>query len=495
MSKEIKVGILVVVSLALAVFLTFAVKDFSLFEKEYRVNIVFTFVKGLTIGAPVKLSGVNVGEVKEIEILEEIGKIRVGADIKEGTILHRDSNALIVTAGLMGEQYIEISFGSSSEPALKDGDKIDGFDPIRIEEIAEKGNKIAGELESLLIKLNDFVGNDTTRKSFQNVVVNLDSLTGSLDKLLTGEKEGVSNMIANLVEASTKLNQSLANVDKTMEDISGLVGESRSDIRDTIKDFRTIAKDVSEQEKKIMANLSELSESLKNASGNVENFVSDNQEDLQKMLDNFIKSSESFKESVENIRVITEKLEKGEGPLGKLLSDSELETKVNETIDSAHKITSEVNRSFNSLKLVGEWRYFSSDLDEYNDYDDRGKRWRSDLGIGFSVGERNVVFIGANDIGVDNQLELLVGRKFFDNHLTLKAGVIESEAAVGADVDFTEWAGISAEYLGFTDNRKERVDLYARLRPIPDYPWGWIVFGVDDVGDDNVANVGFRLEY
>jgi outer membrane protein OmpA-like peptidoglycan-associated protein len=126
MSIAFRVGVLVVMAL---VFLSIGVflignKDF-LFSSTYRLKAEFQNVAGLNNGAAVRIGGIHQGTVKEIDLPSQPdGKVTVVMNLKSETrnIIKKDSRASIKTEGLLGDKYVEISFGSpKAEPIGEDG--------------------------------------------------------------------------------------------------------------------------------------------------------------------------------------------------------------------------------------------------------------------------------------------------------------------------------------------------------------------------------------
>lgn len=124
---EIMVGFFMVLGIFALLGLALNVSGLKLSAQQgdYTIHARFENIGGLTSRAKVTLSGVQIGEVKSIKIdtkrLVALVTMDIYADIDYLSI---DSSAKILTAGLLGEQYIGISVGFEEE-SLKDGDYID----------------------------------------------------------------------------------------------------------------------------------------------------------------------------------------------------------------------------------------------------------------------------------------------------------------------------------------------------------------------------------
>jgi len=122
---DLWVGIFVAIGLASVAFLSLRVANLtgSSAEKTYNVTAEFDNIGGLKAKAPVKSSGVVVGRVSKIELNTMSYRARVTLSLNSDYKFSHDVSAEILTAGLLGEQYIGLTQGGEDE-MLKEGDKI-----------------------------------------------------------------------------------------------------------------------------------------------------------------------------------------------------------------------------------------------------------------------------------------------------------------------------------------------------------------------------------
>jgi phospholipid/cholesterol/gamma-HCH transport system substrate-binding protein len=123
---EIWVGLLVMLTVASLVFIALKVSNFSAIQERpsYQVHALFSNIGGLTVRAPVKISGVVVGRVASIDIDPVSYRAKVVMDIyQDFNDLPTDSSASILTSGLLGSQYVGIEIGGD-EQVLAQGDRI-----------------------------------------------------------------------------------------------------------------------------------------------------------------------------------------------------------------------------------------------------------------------------------------------------------------------------------------------------------------------------------
>lgn len=160
MSNEAKTGILVLVCLIVLGGLLLKVGNFGFFKKGYTIRSQFHYTAGVKKHAPVRLSGVDVGEVSDLVLhYGDETLIETVLKIDEGVKIRKDSKAMVTTLGLMGEKYIEIKAGTSAAEYAKQGDEIPGQDPVRLEELVEMATKIAGDIGKMAQDISHLANN------------------------------------------------------------------------------------------------------------------------------------------------------------------------------------------------------------------------------------------------------------------------------------------------------------------------------------------------
>lgn len=152
MPRAFRLGLFIVATLlifAAAVFLIGG-RQF-LFHGTYRLYAQFQNVAGLETGAAVRVAGIHEGTVRSIELPHRPdGQARVAMDLQSRTrdVIKKDSVASIAAEGLVGDMYVEVSFGTSGAPPVGDGDTIKGQPPLEVASLMTKANKLlesAGE--------------------------------------------------------------------------------------------------------------------------------------------------------------------------------------------------------------------------------------------------------------------------------------------------------------------------------------------------------------
>ena len=173
MSRAARLGAFIIAALTILASGIFIIggKQY-LFSSTYRLNTKFGSVVGLDSGADVRVGGVHSGSVRSVELPSKpTDKITVWMDLDRSThnIIKQDSVATIETEGLLGNEYIAISFGSANGTNVADGGTIGSEPPLEMSALFKKANVIL----------------DSSQAALTNVTVataNLSSITSKIDE-------------------------------------------------------------------------------------------------------------------------------------------------------------------------------------------------------------------------------------------------------------------------------------------------------------------------
>jgi len=159
---ELKVGIFVFIGLCILATFILSIGGFKTWTSGYDATFLFNFVNGIKCGAPVRFSGVDVGQVKKIKIYYDStaskDKVRVFCWLKKGVGIPRDSTVWVNTLGLLGEKYVEVIPGNNYGDLLAAGQELVGTDPMPMHEITELAKNIAKNIDTTFTKINNKEG-------------------------------------------------------------------------------------------------------------------------------------------------------------------------------------------------------------------------------------------------------------------------------------------------------------------------------------------------
>jgi phospholipid/cholesterol/gamma-HCH transport system substrate-binding protein len=131
----------------------------GIFRARYRLVAYFDNVQGLVSGAAVRLAGTPVGQVESVDLSLRPGgdpavKVMLQIDDRVRQRIRGDSVAQITTIGLLGDQIVEISIGTSRNAVLTDGSEVQTLDPFDLNVMVSKGGVALDAIESLASNLN-----------------------------------------------------------------------------------------------------------------------------------------------------------------------------------------------------------------------------------------------------------------------------------------------------------------------------------------------------
>src|SRR6266550_452187 len=163
MPKVLRLGIFVVTTLLIfsAGIFWIGSRDFR-FSSTYRLNADFPNVAGVGEGATVRVGGIHQGTVRRIVLPNRPDrKVRVEMDLKGSTrnVIKKDSLAAIRTEGLVGDQYVEITFGSPDAPSVNNGDTIAAEPPLQISDMIKKTNSILDSAQGAMGSIGQTASN------------------------------------------------------------------------------------------------------------------------------------------------------------------------------------------------------------------------------------------------------------------------------------------------------------------------------------------------
>ena len=311
MKKEqtiaLRAGLFVIIMLVATAIVIFVLgTERGYFKKQFTIYTTFSNVAGLKSGAPIRLAGVTVGKVVDVNIPHDLTekKLMVTMQIerKVQNRIRTDSTASIKWLSFVtGDPYVEISIGSSNNAMVKEGEFIEGVDSLDYSKIFENGANVVGSLYENLKKLEDTKLIETlgqSAKSLKGVVEEIKVGDGMLHSLIY--KPDGKNLINNLLDSS----ENLKNI---TQDIAGLTKE-----------------------------IDKITNQIKTGDGLLHAILYDKEKG--KILDNLAQVTEDLKS-------VSERIVEGEGSLGAIINDPDLYDKLNQLLGGA-------NRSFILRTLI-----------------------------------------------------------------------------------------------------------------------------------------------
>jgi phospholipid/cholesterol/gamma-HCH transport system substrate-binding protein len=301
--SQLRVGITVIVASLTLGFLLFLMSGTAgWFTPRITLKSYFDNASGLRKGAPVRLSGVDIGNVTDIKIVRDKDKHLTPVEVtmklttKYDYALRRDSMTSLDTAGVLGETYLDIDSAQAVGPIAQDGDVL----PTEVHP--------------------DF--NQVVRAS-QSTLENMDALLKRADRILAFAESGKGSL-GKLIYDPTLYNR----FSSTVAEFQGIVqqvGSGEGSLGRLIS--RNDAYD------KFIATLDKLNgvvDDLQQGKGSAGKFLKD-----PALYDN-------ANDTIANVKKLTEDINAGKGTLGKLTKDEELAKKLDTTLTKLSELTTEL---------------------------------------------------------------------------------------------------------------------------------------------------------
>lgn len=231
LSKEFKIGVVVVLAVAALIWGLSFLKGSNLFSHKYYLYAVYPKIEGLIPASPLLIKGYKIGQVKTTQLIKKDGKPQVLVTflLTEDVEIPKGSVAKAVSSDLLGSKAVEIEFSESTE-FVKNGDTLVAAAEINLQSavnaqiapLKAKAENLIGSIDSVMTVVNAILNTKTREnldKSFESVrkaILTLEQTAYKLDDLVGSEKVKISSIL-------THLNGITANLDKNGQKIDNIL--------------------------------------------------------------------------------------------------------------------------------------------------------------------------------------------------------------------------------------------------------------------------------
>jgi phospholipid/cholesterol/gamma-HCH transport system substrate-binding protein len=236
-SLETRLGLFVAVIVIGAFILFELIGGGALFSRGKLVKAQFANAKDLKVGDPVKLAGVQVGRVKDIRLRAD--KVEVDLTLEADAEVRTDSVATIQFTGLLGQNFVSLSFGTTNAPLATADTVLESKDQPDLSQIMAKLDGVADgvqnmtksfsgeEFSKLLGPFTDFMTQNQPRLTailgnLQNISTMMAEGQGTMGKLLRDD-----TLYMTAVTAVTNLNTAVLQVEPLANDARAAVAEAK----------------------------------------------------------------------------------------------------------------------------------------------------------------------------------------------------------------------------------------------------------------------------
>jgi len=302
---ETRLGIFVALTAAVAFLIINAVGGLDRFRPGPQVHALFDSAQELKIGDRVKMAGVEIGRVEAITLATN--KVKVTMKLLEKTVaqgvVKTDSTATIKFAGLLGQNFVSIDFGTPGALAATEGTVLNSTEQPDLSAIMTKLDNVATGVENLT-------------KSFTGVKI--DTILGPFTDFFKQSSGPLSATITNLQGISTQIREGQGTIGKLIYDDALYVSALNT-----------------------VSNLQSTSDEIKLTIADARKVI-DNVNAGQGTLGKLVKDEKLYNEttaSMTNLKEILQKINQGDGTVGKLVNDQEFYKNAKLTLQKVDKAT------------------------------------------------------------------------------------------------------------------------------------------------------------
>jgi phospholipid/cholesterol/gamma-HCH transport system substrate-binding protein len=314
-SIEVKVGILILTAIGLLAAFILVMGGIN-FQPSYSIFVEFDNPGGLQTGAPVKIAGVKVGKIDEIQFRggdvnpttgkrDPLVRIKVQIEKRYQKSVHENSLFYVTTQGVLGEQFLAVEPGSNDRPILAEGAIVRGLDPPRLDMLLAEGYEL---LHSTVAGLRDNkaeIGEafDGLRKTLKGTGEFMDKNGGRMDRIAANVEQMTVDGDEMIKGAKTKYVDN-PQIDRILTNVDNLSGTAARDVPPLMADAKVT-----------MANARRLSETV---GGEAE------QAKIKQAVKDVSDIAKGAKLATADAQAILAHVKRGKGTVGAVVMDEQL---------------------------------------------------------------------------------------------------------------------------------------------------------------------------
>lgn len=224
LSAESKVGLFVLAGLAILMISILMLGDVH-FRPQNYIQVVFKSVEGISDKSPVKISGVEVGTVKKISLVESQAALTIA--LRKDVRVYKNAKIRIRSTGIIGTKFVSLDPGTpvpgtpEESQRVADGETLMGVESLSIDELMERVAK----------SLDDITGGGALGENLNATMANLKSITNALNAALGRQQQSLVNIVKNVEDFSAHAKSVAANLDDVLK-------SSKEEIKVAIKNLK-----------------------------------------------------------------------------------------------------------------------------------------------------------------------------------------------------------------------------------------------------------------
>ncbi len=297
-SKEFKIGLVVVCAIAAFIWGINFLKGSNIFSHKYYLYAVYPKIDNLIPANPLLINGFKIGQVNEISLIQKGGKTQVLVKflLTEDVQIPKNSIAKAISSDLLGTKAVEVIY-SNETAMVESGDTLiaaseEGFKESldkRIAPIQAKAENLISSMDSVMTVVSLILNTktrDNLEKSFESVrkaILTLEQTAYKLDDLVGSEKVKISSVLSNLNQITSNLSKNGQKIDQIINNVSSMTDSlAKAQLKDAIANADKSMKELNVMLAKINEGQGTAGKLLKNDS--LYNNLNKSSEDLDKLL-------------------------------------------------------------------------------------------------------------------------------------------------------------------------------------------------------------------
>jgi phospholipid/cholesterol/gamma-HCH transport system substrate-binding protein len=336
--SQLRVGLTVLfASITLAVLIFVMSGTGGWFSRKITVRSYFDNAGGLREGAPVRLAGVDIGNVSTVKIVP--GKpttpveVMMRVNTKYSFDLKKDSVTLLTTAGVLGETYVDVDSSTAKGAEAVDGDTLQARDQPQIQDVVRASQGTLENIDILLKRVDRIVAFiesgqgsigkviydpalynqlNATVTEFKGLVDDLQSGKGSIGPLLTSD------------ETYKKVTAAIDKINLMIDDLQQGKGSAGKLLKDP---------ELYDNTNKTIANVRQLTDDINSGKGALGKFAHDQE------------FADKLQTTMNNLAALSNRLEKGEGSVGMLFKDPALYNNSNQMLVETRELLKSIREN------------------------------------------------------------------------------------------------------------------------------------------------------
>ena len=302
---EVRVGLLVLVAVGLLVAAIINLDHgVGFFEGQTEYRAVVDHTQNLKVGGPVRMNGVDVGNVRAVALAEGVPRVIVTFTVSSSVASHirEDASVRIRSMGLLGDKFLDILPGTPTKPAMTPGGQLRGIADMDL-------SLMASDVTNTIAHVN------TAIREMQRIFVTLREGQGTVSKLLTDPS--IYNSSKRLIEKLEAASDKSIGLLERVERGEGTIGMLVSD------------REMYDRANKAVQELTQLVHRLNNEEGTLAKLADP---DLYQRLDSLTRRGDA----------LFTKVERGEGTVGKLIKEDELYARMDKLLTDMEDLVADL---------------------------------------------------------------------------------------------------------------------------------------------------------